>query len=89
MNPSAHVSSVAALADFRAGLCTFMEEARNAVIMLTMEIRRAEEWLGDQLRYWKDEVRQAEDAVILARSELARRKMMRQWPIGRPTPPSS
>ena len=77
MTLSAHVSSVNALAEFRSGLCTFIEEARNALIAMDMEIRRAVDWLNDQLRFWKDEVREAEDAVIRARSELSRRQMMK------------
>jgi hypothetical protein len=77
VSQSAHVVSVAALADFRAGMCTFIEEARNALTTLDMEIRRAQDWLTGQLQYWKEEVRAAEDAVILARNELARRRMMR------------
>jgi hypothetical protein len=77
MNPSAHLTSVAALAEFRTGLCTFIEEARNALSALEMEIRRAREWLDGQLQHWKQELREAEDAMILARNELARRRMMR------------
>jgi chromosome segregation ATPase len=77
MAESAHLSSINALADFRAGLCTFMEEARNAVAELDMEIRRAVDWLDDQLRTWKEEVREAEDDMIRARSELSRRRLMR------------
>ena len=77
MAESAHVSSIGALAEFRAGLCTFIEEARNAMVSLDMEIRRVVDWVGDQLRFWKDEMREAEDDVLRARSELSRRKMMR------------
>ena len=77
MSQSAHVSSVNALAEFRSGLCTFMEEARNALVALDMEVRRTVEWLEGQASVWKDEVREGEDDVLRARSELSRRKMMR------------
>jgi hypothetical protein len=77
MTPSAYITSVNALTEFRAGVCTFAEEARNALTELDMEIRRAVEWLSEQQQFWKAEVRAAEDAVILARNELARRRMMR------------
>ena len=77
MNPSAHVSSLAALSDFRSGLCTFAEEARNALITLDMEVRRAVDWLHGQLEFWKKEVRAAEDETMLARNDLVRKRMMR------------
>jgi hypothetical protein len=77
MAQSAHVTSVNAMTDFRAGLCTFTAEAGNALVALDMEIHRAVDWLSDQLRAWKEEVREAEDAAIMARNELARRKIMR------------
>jgi len=77
MSQSAHVVSVGALADFRAGLCVFADEAKNALTTLDMDIRRALDWLTGQLQHWKEEARAAEDAVILARNELARRRMMR------------
>jgi chromosome segregation ATPase len=42
-----------------------------------MELRRSQDWLESQLALWKAEIRHAEDAVFQAKSELARRKMMK------------
>ena len=70
MGTSAHITSVNALGDFRSGLCTFMHEARDALAALDMEIRRCADWLKEQGHVWKKEVREAEDALARARSEL-------------------
>ena len=74
---SAHVTSLAALSEFRTSLTTFIEEAKNALTALEMEIRRCLDWLDEQLGHWKEEVRKAEDDVIRAQNELSRKRMMR------------
>jgi hypothetical protein len=77
MSGSAHITSVTALANFRAGLCTFIDQAKDAQVTLDMEIRRTLDWLQDQVGHWKAEIRDAENAVIQAKMELSRRRMMR------------
>jgi hypothetical protein len=77
MNPSAHVTSVAALADFRAALATFAHEAKDALGAVETEIRRTADWLDDQLQHWQAEVRRREDDVFQGKQELARRRMMK------------
>jgi hypothetical protein len=77
MNPSANVQETATLVDFRAGLCTFADHAKDALGMLQMDIRRAQDWLEDQKKRWQGAARQAEDKVIQAKTELTRRRMMR------------
>ncbi len=74
---SAYVTSLAALSDFRAALTTFIDEAKNAVTTLELEIRRSLDWLEGQLGHWKAAVREAEDDVIRAQNELARKRLMR------------
>ncbi|MBI3407116.1 MAG: hypothetical protein HY040_02015 [Planctomycetes bacterium] len=77
MNPSANVLATATLVDFRAALCTFADHAKDALGMLDMDIRRARDWLEDQKSFWQKAVRQAEDRLFQAKSELTRRRMMR------------
>ena len=77
MSEAARVTSIPALADFRAALVAFADETKDALAAVEMEIRRTFDWLGAQLQAWKQEVRLAEDAVFEAQQELARRKLMR------------
>lgn len=74
---AAQVHSMQRLADFQASVKTFIDKAKAAVGTNTMEIRRARDWVESQLDFWKAEIRRAEEAVVAARNELARRKMMR------------
>jgi hypothetical protein len=74
---SARVRSVEALVDFKAALCTYVAAAKEALSALTIDIRRFEDWLQDQLKFWSKAVKECEEEVFLAKQELARRKMMR------------
>lgn len=73
----AQVHAVDRFADFKAALVTFAERGKDAMSAAGMEIRRAHDWLESQLGMWKTEIRKAEEAVIAARNELVRKKMMR------------
>jgi hypothetical protein len=73
----ARVTSIEALKDFRADLCTFGDRAKDGLSSVQMEIQRALDWIGNQEKYWHREVRRWEEAVNQARAELARRKMIR------------
>lgn len=74
---AAQVHAVQRLADFRAALATFADRGKNAMSGNSMEIRRALDWLTEQLQGWQGEIRRAEEAVVVAKNELARKKMMR------------
>jgi chromosome segregation ATPase len=74
---SAQVYVLERLAEFKAALQTFADKGKNAMTTNAMEIRRAQDWLESQLALWKSEIRRAEEAVIHAKNELVRRKMMR------------
>jgi hypothetical protein len=74
---SAQVYALERLAEFIAALQTFTDKAKDAMSGNAMEIRRSQDWLESQLALWKSEIRRAEEAVIQARNELVRRKMMR------------
>ena len=79
MSKSARVLSVEALRDFRLSMVNFVEEGRNALSGVDMELRRMRDWLErDQLGYWQSQVKRRSEDVMNARSELARRKIAAQ-----------
>ena len=74
---AAQVHAIERLAELKAALRTFADKAKEAMGGNAMEIRRSGDWLESQLALWKAEIRRAEDSVVQARNELARKKMMR------------
>lgn len=72
----AHVTSIEALAAWKDSLCVFAAEGRDALTAVEMEIRRAVDWVEDQIKLWHAEVRKSEEAVVQAKAELTRRKML-------------
>jgi hypothetical protein len=83
MSESARVTSIDALKDFRADLCSFGDRATDGLSSVQMAIQRTLDWLDEQDKYWHREVRRWEEAVNQARMELNRRKMVK---IGDRTP---
>src|SRR5450631_3541811 len=77
MGPSAHVTETAALVDFRAMLCTFAAQAKDALGIIDHEIRRTFSFLDEKMREWQALIRQAEDEVIQAKIELNQRNIQR------------
>jgi hypothetical protein len=77
MSQSAHVTSIAALKDFRAALCRFGLDVREALCTTELEIRRILDWLDNQVKYWRAEVRRREEEVVRAKGELVQRKYSR------------
>lgn len=71
---SAHVQSVAALTEFRAGVSQFRGEAQDALESLALDVRRTADWLADQRKLWEKAAREAHDEVVHAKSELNRRQ---------------
>jgi len=72
---SANVTSVEAIAIFRAALVRFTESAEAALVALQLEARRELEWIeDDRVRYWPQQARRAADAVNEARIALERRE---------------
>jgi hypothetical protein len=79
MAQSAKVLSIQALKDFRVALITFAEEARNALGGVDMELKRMRDWLErDQLSYWQMQVKRRHEAMMMARTELFRRRVSQQ-----------
>ncbi|HEX4145339.1 MAG TPA: hypothetical protein VHY91_17670 [Pirellulales bacterium] len=73
MSGGAHVDSFEVVRDFRAAVATFADEARDALAIYDLELRRTLDWLLTyQPQAWQQEVRNAEEAVRVAKIELGR-----------------
>ncbi|HWY88414.1 MAG TPA: hypothetical protein VNX28_17005 [Gemmataceae bacterium] len=77
MGPSAHVSATEALVDFRATLCVFADQAKDALGIIDHEIRRTLSFVDEKLHEWQAAVRRAEDEVIQAKIEWNQRHIQR------------
>src|SRR4051812_17175909 len=75
MRTPARVTSIDALGDFRAALDAFRADALDALTALDLEVRRSFDWLADQRKFWQKTVRECQDAVTRARSELSQKQM--------------
>ena len=73
MDRAANVTSIDALRALRVAILQFEADARDAVTLLVLEVRKAVDWLeSDRTRYWPEECRKASEWVAEARNELAR-----------------
>jgi len=73
MDRSANVTSIDAVQEFRTALVEFEGQARDAVTLLVLEIRRAVDWIeNDRRRYWPEQARRASQKLIIARNDLER-----------------
>ena len=86
MFSTASVHSVAALVDFRASIVAFRAEGQDALTSLTLDCRKAADWLVDQKKSWERLLRQYYDEVVHAKAELVRRQMV---PSGERVPDTS
>ena len=73
---SAQVNTIQQLADFRAALLAFADQGKAALGGVAMELTRVRSWLDGQLQHWGVEIRRAEEEVLQAKNELARRRWM-------------
>jgi DNA repair exonuclease SbcCD ATPase subunit len=71
---SAHVQSLAALAEFRGAVGRFRADAQDALASLTLDLNRARDWLADRRRGWERAVRECHNEVVHAKAELSRRQ---------------
>jgi hypothetical protein len=86
MSGGAHVDSFEVVRDFRAALATFADEARDALAIYDLELRRTLDWLlVYQPQAWQQEVRNAEEAVRVAKIELGRCRSQRLPGGGEPS----
>ena len=73
MFDKAHVGSITVLDEFHAALAKFAHDAKQALITLDLEIRRAVDWIRiDRAQHWANEVRRSYEAVARAKDDLHR-----------------
>lgn len=70
----ADVRSIATVADWRADLATYGETLAEALAGVDLELRRAFDWLDEQLARWRRAARECEEEVVRAKAELAQRQ---------------
>jgi hypothetical protein len=70
----ADVRSISVLREWLAALAVYQDEASNALAGVNMELRRGLDWIEEQLHQWQHAVREAEEAVVQAKAELAARQ---------------
>ncbi|MEE3370333.1 MAG: hypothetical protein VX346_13430 [Planctomycetota bacterium] len=73
MKQRAQITSFDALTAFRGGILEFDEASQAALESMALEVRKAVDWIEhDRAPYWPAQVRQASDALVQARADLAR-----------------
>jgi hypothetical protein len=77
MGPAAHVTETEALIDFRAHLCAFADQAKDALGIIAHEIQRTFSFLDERQHEWHAAVRHSEEQVIQAKIELSRQRNQR------------
>jgi hypothetical protein len=75
MQPPARVTSLDLLRDFRVSLSEFKADGQDALTAIAMDLRRACDWLTEQRQFWTRTIRECQDEVTLAKTELARKQV--------------
>ena len=70
---AADVRSIAAVIDWRADLTNYGDLLADAMAGVDLEIRRAYDWLDEQLAQWRRAIRACEEDVVRAKAELSQR----------------
>lgn len=70
----ADVRSIQTVLDWRADLANYGEILAEAMAGVDLELRRAFDWLEEQLALWKRAVRSCEEDVVRAKAELSQRE---------------
>jgi hypothetical protein len=74
--PSANITSIDALRDFRQTLRQYELAVRDVLDCLGVEVNRGVDWvIHDRARFWPAETKRAEQAVAAARTELELSKL--------------
>jgi hypothetical protein len=71
---AADVRSIDAVREWHAALTGFGESLSEAMAGVELELRRAGDWLHEQLALWQRAIRECEEEVVQAKAELAARK---------------
>ncbi|MFN9994056.1 MAG: hypothetical protein ACK54H_11985 [Phycisphaerales bacterium] len=78
MGDRAGVRSTKALAEVRAALIEFIDAARGSLAAAETELQRTGQWLNqDRPAHWKSELRRREDAVLAAKLEIERKRLIK------------
>lgn len=76
MAESARVTSIDAIKDFRAALCRFSEDTKNALGAVEMEIRRVVSWVvQERPMYWQAEIKRRKEDLSDAKAALFRKRL--------------
>jgi len=75
MGESAQVTSIDSLKHLYEGIVQYREDAKNALISVEMECRRATDFLNQQKAYWAEELKRRKEKLAMAQSELHRKKL--------------
>lgn len=70
----ADVKSIDAIREWHAALATYGDTLGEALAGVNLELRRAEDWVGEQLARWQRAIRDCEDDVTRCKAELSQRK---------------
>jgi hypothetical protein len=70
----ADVRSIAAVIDWRADLTNYADSLAEAMAGVELEIRRAYDWIEEQMARWRKAIRDREEEVVRAKAELSQRK---------------
>jgi len=70
----ADVRSIDAVRDWHVALANYADSLSEGLAGVEMELRRAFEWLDEQLALWRQAVRDCEEEVVRAKAELSQRK---------------
>src|SRR5262245_28398253 len=74
MADRADVRSIDAVRDWHVALTNYADSLQDAMAGVELEIRRAYDWLDEQLASWRQAVRDGEEDVERAKAELSQRK---------------
>ena len=70
----ADVRSIPALREWLAALQVYRADAQESLFGTAQEIRRAQDWVAEQLQLWRRAAREGEAAVVQAKAELNARR---------------
>jgi hypothetical protein len=71
----ADIKSFDGLIDWHAALATFRHDALECIASLDLEVRKSTDYLEEQLRFWREAVRDCEEDIIQCKYDLNRRQM--------------
>src|SRR5262249_17337472 len=76
MSESAQVNSIESLERLQSAVARFGIDAQAVLCSADMTVRRALEWVDEQLKHWTLEVRKRSEEVARARADLSFRRAM-------------